>query len=73
MKAQPEGQGVTFEYVNSVDPATAALIEQHIGGDLMRRGPREMVVENGKLKVVHRTTIEDGLYEPEADYRTQSL
>ena len=30
-------------------------------------------VENGKLKVVQRTTIEDGLYEPEADYTTQSL
>jgi branched-chain amino acid transport system substrate-binding protein len=30
-------------------------------------------VENGKLKVVHRTTIEDGLYEPEADYTTQPL
>ena len=29
-------------------------------------------VENGRLKVVHRTTIEDGLYEPEADY-TQPL
>src|SRR5438477_1565314 len=25
-------------------------------------------VEGGKLKVVHRTSIEDGLYEPEADY-----
>lgn len=30
-------------------------------------------VENGKLNVVHRTTIEDGLYEPEADYTTQPL
>jgi len=30
-------------------------------------------VENKKLKVVHRTMIEDGLYEPEADYTTQSL
>jgi branched-chain amino acid transport system substrate-binding protein len=30
-------------------------------------------VENGRLKVVHRTTIEDGLYEPEADYTTQPL
>ncbi len=30
-------------------------------------------VVNGKLEVVHRTTIEDGLYEPEADYTTQSL
>ena len=30
-------------------------------------------VEGGRLNVVHRTTIEDGMYEPEADYRTQSL
>jgi len=31
------------------------------------------VVEGGKLKVVHRTAIEDGQYEPEADYTTQAL
>jgi branched-chain amino acid transport system substrate-binding protein len=30
-------------------------------------------VENQKLKVVHRTSIEDSLYEPEGDYTTQSL
>jgi len=30
-------------------------------------------VENGGLTVVHQTSIEDGLYEPEADYTTQSL
>ena len=30
-------------------------------------------VEGGKLKVVHRTSIEDGLYEPEGDYTTQAL
>ena len=30
-------------------------------------------VESSKLNVVHRTTIEDGLYEPEADYTTQPL
>ena len=30
-------------------------------------------VEGGKLKVVHRTSIEDGMYEPEADYTTQPL
>ena len=30
-------------------------------------------VENERLKVVHRTTIEDGLYEPEADYTKMSL
>ena len=31
------------------------------------------VVEGGKLKVVHRTSIEDGRYEPEADYTAQSF
>jgi branched-chain amino acid transport system substrate-binding protein len=30
-------------------------------------------VENQKLNVVHRTSIEDSLYEPEADYTTQTL
>jgi branched-chain amino acid transport system substrate-binding protein len=30
-------------------------------------------VEGGKLKVVHTTSIEDGLYEPKADYTTQAL
>ena len=30
-------------------------------------------VENGRLNVVHRTAIEDGMYEPEGDYTTQPL
>jgi branched-chain amino acid transport system substrate-binding protein len=30
-------------------------------------------VEGGKLKVLHTTSIEDGLYEPKADYTTQAL
>jgi len=30
-------------------------------------------VSGGKFNVVHRTSIEDGLYEPEADYTQQSL
>ena len=30
-------------------------------------------VENNRLKVVHTTSIEDGLYEPEADYTKQAL
>ncbi|MDQ3559626.1 MAG: ABC transporter substrate-binding protein, partial [Pseudomonadota bacterium] len=30
-------------------------------------------VEGGKLNAVHRTAIEDGMYEPEADYTTQEL
>ena len=30
-------------------------------------------VEGGKLTVVHTTSIEDGLYEPKADYTKQPL
>jgi branched-chain amino acid transport system substrate-binding protein len=30
-------------------------------------------LEGGRLNVVHKTTIEDGLYEPEGDYTTQPL
>ena len=30
-------------------------------------------VKGSKLEVVHRTSIEDGLYEPEADYTKKSL
>lgn len=30
-------------------------------------------VEGGRLNVVHKTKIEDGLYEPEGDYTTQAL
>jgi len=30
-------------------------------------------VEDGKLKVVHKTSINDGVYEPEGDYTTQPL
>jgi branched-chain amino acid transport system substrate-binding protein len=30
-------------------------------------------VENQRLNVVHRTAIEDGMYEPEADYTKQAL
>jgi branched-chain amino acid transport system substrate-binding protein len=30
-------------------------------------------VEGGKLRVVHKTKIEDGLYEPEGDYTTMAL
>jgi branched-chain amino acid transport system substrate-binding protein len=30
-------------------------------------------LKGGKLNVVHKTSIEDGMYEPEADYTTQPL
>jgi len=30
-------------------------------------------VENGRMNVVHKTSIEDGLYEPEGDYTTMPL
>src|SRR5690606_8025062 len=31
------------------------------------------VVEGGKLKVVHKTAIEDGMYEPDSDYTAQAI
>ena len=31
------------------------------------------VLREGRLDVIHRTSIEDSMYEPEADYRTQEL
>jgi branched-chain amino acid transport system substrate-binding protein len=30
-------------------------------------------VDGGKLKVVHRTSIEDGLYDTDADYTKMAL
>jgi branched-chain amino acid transport system substrate-binding protein len=30
-------------------------------------------LKDGKLNVVHKTSIEDGMYEREADYTTQPL
>ena len=30
-------------------------------------------LEGGRLNVVHKTAIEDGMYEPEGDYTTQPL
>ncbi len=36
-------------------------------------GQNISVVENGRLKVVHRTSIEDGMYETDVDYTTQAL
>jgi branched-chain amino acid transport system substrate-binding protein len=31
------------------------------------------VLRDGRLDVIHRTAIEDSMYEPEADYRTETL
>jgi branched-chain amino acid transport system substrate-binding protein len=66
--------------------ATEALTEfkegkEHPQGDKIFNGKIHQcfghqnisVVEGGKLTVVHRTSIEDGLYEPEGDYTTQPL
>lgn len=66
--------------------ATEALTEfkegpEHPQGDKIFNGKIHQcfghqnisVVENQKLKVVHRTSIEDGKYEPEADYTTMPL
>ena len=55
--------------------------KQHPQGDKIFNGKLHQAyghqniskVQGGKLKVVHRTTIEDGLYEPEGDYTTQAL
>jgi branched-chain amino acid transport system substrate-binding protein len=48
--------------------------------DIQRKDPYQCFghqniskVEGGKLNVVHRTSIEDGLYEPEADYTKMPL
>jgi branched-chain amino acid transport system substrate-binding protein len=54
---------------------------EHPQGDKVFNGKLHQVfghqnisrVEGGKLTVVHRTSIEDGIYEPEADYSTQPL
>lgn len=66
--------------------ATEALTEfkegpEHPQGDKIFNGKIHQVfghqniskVEGGKLNVVHRTSIEDGMYTPEADYTTQPL
>jgi len=66
--------------------ATEALTDfaegiEHPQGDKVFNGKLHQVfghqnisqVSEGRLKVVHRTSIEDGLYEPEADYTTQAL
>ncbi|MBL8582149.1 MAG: ABC transporter substrate-binding protein [Rhizobiaceae bacterium] len=66
--------------------ATEALTEfkegpEHPQGDKVFNGKIHQVfghqniskVEGGKLVVVHRTSIEDGLYEPEGDYTTMPL
>lgn len=66
--------------------ATEALTEfkegnEHPQGDKVFNGKNHQCyghqniskLEGGKLNVVHRTSIEDGLYEVEADYTTQPL
>ncbi|MGB3388248.1 MAG: ABC transporter substrate-binding protein [Pseudaminobacter sp.] len=66
--------------------ATEALTEfkegnEHPQGDKVFNGKNHQCyghqniskLEGGRLNVVHRTSIEDGLYEVEADYTTQPL
>ncbi|WP_274626245.1 ABC transporter substrate-binding protein [Arvimicrobium flavum] len=66
--------------------ATEALTEfkdgpEHPQGDKVFNGKIHQVfghqniskLESGKLTVVHRTSIEDGMYEPEGDYTTMPL
>jgi hypothetical protein len=49
----------------------ATLTKQVVEGPDPEDPQNISVVENGRLNVVHRTSIEDGIYEPEADYTTQ--
>jgi branched-chain amino acid transport system substrate-binding protein len=66
--------------------ATEALTEfregeEHPQGDKIFNGRLHQVfghqnisrLEGGRLNVVHRTSIEDGMYESEVDYTTQPL
>ena len=54
---------------------------EHPQGDKLFDGKKHQVfghqnislVEKGKLKVVHRTSIQDGLYENNTDYTKQAL
>ena len=55
--------------------------DEHPQGDKIFKGEIHQVfghqnislVENGRLNVVHRTAIEDSMYEPQADYTKMPL
>ncbi|UVC06529.1 ABC transporter substrate-binding protein [Rhizobium sp. TH2] len=65
--------------LESLDKFSAS--NEHPQGDKVFNGKTHQVfgkqniskVEGGKLNVVHTTSIEDGMYEPEVDYTTMEL
>jgi branched-chain amino acid transport system substrate-binding protein len=75
----PQDRGKLVEATEAL--TTFAAGAEHPQGDKMFNGKNHQVyghqnisvVEGGKLKVVHMTSIDDGLYEVEADYTTQPL
>jgi branched-chain amino acid transport system substrate-binding protein len=75
----PKDYRALIEYLETVKGFDEGL--QHPQGAKMFNGRLHQCyghqyvsqVENKRLKVVHRTRIEDGLYEPEGDYTKQPL
>lgn len=75
----PEDRAKLIEATEAM--TTFAESNEHPQGDKVFDGKIHQVfghqniskVEGGKLKVVHRTAIEDGRYAPEADYTKQPL
>ena len=75
----PKDYRALVEYMESVKSFSEGI--EHPQGDKTFSGRLHQCyghqyvsqVENKRLKVVHRTKIEDSLYEPEADYTKQPL
>lgn len=75
----PRDYAKLIETVEAMKGFPAGL--SHPQGDMLFNGKLHQCyghqdiskVEHGRLDVVHRTKIEDGLYPPEADYTQQSL
>jgi branched-chain amino acid transport system substrate-binding protein len=75
----PEQKTAFIEALESLEKFEES--REHPQGDKLFNGKTHQVfgkqniskVEGGKLKVVHTTTIEDGLYEPEVDYTKMPL
>ena len=77
--ATPEDKKALIEATEAM--TTFEESNEHPQGDKVFNGKLHQVfghqnisqVTDGKLKVVHRTSIEDGMYEPEADYTARPL
>ncbi len=75
----PEDRAKLIEATEAMTEMAAG--EDHPQGEKVFNGQNHQVygrqsisiVEGGRLNVVHQTSIEDGMYEPEADYTTQSF